>query len=599
MCGILFDFKNISELQVNLLGHRGPDGKAVFSSNEFHFGHTRLSIIDPSMESAQPMQSISGNSVITFNGEIYNYKQLRNELSEKGVPFKSKGDTEVVLNGIEREGESFINKLDGMFAFVWVDLTTKKIVLGRDKAGKNPLYYSTKNGLTIASEIRTLLSLLGEKNEINDLGLQQYVRYGIIPEPLTLWKDVFLFPSGCIGIYEYHELKIIPQEFKTIVPKSNISHEDSKSKIRELLIQSVERRLVSDVEVGTFLSGGIDSSLLVGLMTDVFKLKPKTFSVIFDQKEHSEEERIKKVVGHWKPDHQFVELNLDNVRDEITNALTSYDHPSIDGVNTYMVSKAVREKGLKVALSGLGGDELFQGYNTFNQARKILRYQSFLSLIPNHLFSNQSSFQRAKESAKTYSIFQPMSSIRSLYSEYEIKKIFGETYVGWHPIISQHDEFRLRDLSGDSLLIGQEWFGYMKNMLIRDTNIMSMANGLEVRAPFTDRDLLDFVLTLPDEIKRPKTVKKQLLVKACQPWLLPEIVESSKMGFLLPMRDWLLGSLKYLIEDSIVYLSESDKTKPLVRVATTQLRLLEKNQTTWSRVWQWIVLAKVLKDGLK
>ena len=596
MCGIIYQSEYNDTGIIGTLSHRGPDEERFVENQIGYWGHSRLSIIDLTSDSSQPMTSLSGNSLIIFNGEIYNYKSLRSDLVSKGIQFKSNGDTEVILNGIENYGIDFIQKLDGMFAFIFADLKTGKLIFARDFAGKNPLYFSSKHGLTAASEIRTILKAHPDIKEINDKGLQQFVRYGIIPEPDTLWRDIEMFPSGYYGIWTGNRFDLTP--IRAVAIENNgagSSHEDVKKQIRNLVSAAVSKRLVSDVAIGTFLSGGIDSSLLVGLMSKEFSLKPKTFSVVFDDQEFSEESRIEKVVSKWKPDHEYIRLNLNNVLDEIPDSLNAYDHPSIDGVNTFIVSKAVRSKGYKVALSGLGGDELFQGYGTFNQARFIQKYGKLIGLLPDKFVKNNSRYGRIKDSFSTDINHQPISSIRSLYSEQQLINLFGKNYLGWFSIISDYDDSKLNELSGDSKLIALEWFGYMKNMLIRDTNIMSMANSLEVRAPFTDRELLSYILHLPDSIKRPGKTKKQLLVESCSDWVLPEIIESHKMGFVLPMKEWLLGPLNQIVRKNIDTLGNYEATSPLKIKALENIKLLEENKTTWPRVWQWVILGKTLE----
>lgn len=599
MCGIVFSEKSAVSPVLSSLSHRGPDGNGLLPEANGEWGHTRLAIIDLNPESAQPMVSVSGHSALIFNGEIYNYQSLRNELEQTGCRFRSKGDTEVVLNGLETVGASFAHRLDGMFAFVYLDRRTGTILLGRDTAGKNPLYYSTVNGLMVASEIRTLQKLIGRPLTLSHTGLQQYVRYGTIPEPDTLWQEVSLFPSGCTGEWNGTRLQISPIPLPSVRMSTSSDSPDSiRSAVRDHVIRAVERRLVADVPVATFLSGGIDSSLLVGIQTKELGRKPMTVSVIFDQKEHSEEDRIKKIVDHWKPDHQYLFVGSDTVLDQIPDALAAYDHPSIDGVNTWLVSKSVRARGIKVALSGVGGDELFQGYNTFSQARKLQQLRPLLHVLPSTLAGKNRQWQRAIESAAGNSLAQPMAAIRALYPESEIKNLTGPAYSGWKPFVSSVDLDRLHGLKGDSLLVAQEWFGYMKQLLIRDTNIMSMASSLEVRAPFTDRELLQYILSVPDEVKRPTQTKKELLTTACSDFLIQDIVQAPKSGFLLPMTRWMLGPLKPLMLSQLESLRLINDNEALYRFAKSEWTRLDSGTTTWSRVWQWVVLGKVLRDGL-
>ncbi|MCA0446044.1 MAG: asparagine synthase (glutamine-hydrolyzing) [Bacteroidetes bacterium] len=611
MCGILFGSSLTGTGEaLKDLKHRGPDGTSSFLSGSFFFGHTRLAIIDPDPRSAQPMISASGNSLVIFNGEIYNYKRLKSQLESDGIQFRTTSDTEVVLEGIEKEGSSFIQKLDGMFAIIWFDKTRNKLILARDQAGKNPLYGCSNGNLSLASEIKAVKRLNADKNfEISEIGLQQYTRYGFIPEPTTLWDGIFMFPSGYAADLDLNQSDFtsssqfgFPLNWNLFqLPLSPVTNEKiktdhSQSTLKNLVASAIEKRLVADVPVGTFLSGGIDSSLIVGAMCSEFGLKPITASVIFDDPVHSEEDRIKLVLSKWKTEHSFIRLRQEEVKNWIPEALKAYDHPSIDGVNTFIVSKAVRDLGLKVALSGLGGDELFQGYNTFSQARTIQSFPRFVApaiLIAAKL-NKKEEWQRLYDALTTPSQFQPMSSIRALYSESSLKSVFGNRYKGWLPVVSPYDEPHFSGLTTDSRLIAQEWFGYMKNMLIRDTNIMSMANSLEVRAPFTDRELLTWILHVPDSMKRPNQTKKQFLTEACQEWLIPEIVNSRKMGFLLPMGHWLNGPLAWLVEEKIGILKQFPATTGLYVLATEQIEIVKQNSEKWPWLWQWVVLGECL-----
>jgi len=611
MCGIAFSpVFSETEAALTSLAHRGPDGKGQYQTGNLWFGHRRLAIIDPDPRSSQPMISASGKSVLVFNGEIYNYRKLMAGLTARGITFRTTSDTEVILEGIEAEGPEFIARLDGIFAFVWMNMETQEVVISRDQAGKNPLYGTLTGGFALASEIRTLKKLKPESHfPLSDSGLQSYLRYGFIPEPLSLWEGIFMFPAGYYAVlklsapdrltpgqYGFPDewtLNPLPSDPDPVAPPEPGSE---KKHLKSLVLSAIGKRLVSDVPVGTFLSGGIDSSLLVGAMVREFGLKPVTASVLFGDPEHSEEDRVRRIVTKWKPEHTDVRLETTEIREWIPEALAAYDHPSLDGVNTFIVSKAVRSLGLKVALSGLGGDELFQGYGTFRQARTLRRIPPFLlpGVYSAGIITGKDQWVRAAEAGLIKSPFQPMSSIRALYSDSTLKKITGKNQLEWIPGISPFDEYHFQGLSGDSCLIAQEWYGYMKNMLIRDTNIMSMANSLEVRAPFTDRSLLAWILTVPDGIKRPDRTKKQFLTESCSEWLIPEIVSSRKMGFLLPMGEWLTGPHRGLTVEKLRDLGRFPETAGLERLGLRLLAETEKRPGRWPWLWQLIVLGEVL-----
>lgn len=372
--------------------HRGPDDDGLFAEDEIVLGHRRLSIIDLSSAGHQPMQSHDGRFKIVYNGELYNYKELRFELKrvvsgsgEQAYFFQTNTDTEVIIAAYARWGEECVNHFNGMFAFAIWDSLKKELFIARDRLGIKPLYYLyTNNVLAFSSEIRSLLASELIPKKLDENNLVDYLRYQIVHAPNTIVKGVkMLMPGHCIKAVND---KITLHNYWNIT--KNISNaSDGKSytqvckDVNSLLTKAVERRLIADVPFGAFLSGGIDSSAIVGLMSKVSTEKVKTFSVTFDESEFSESKYAQLIAKKFNTDHHEIKLNPSDFLKELPNALKAMDHPSGDGPNTFIVSKATKEAGITMALSGLGGDELFAGYDVFKRSLELNK-KAWLNAFP-------------------------------------------------------------------------------------------------------------------------------------------------------------------------------------------------------------------------
>ena len=372
--------------------HRGPDDDGFYVEENIAFGHRRLSIIDLSAAGHQPMQSHDGRFQIVYNGELYNYKELKFELKrvvsgskDQAYFFQTDTDTEVIIAAYARWGEDCLNHFNGMYAFAIWDTHKKELFIGRDRLGIKPLYYLyTNNVLAFSSELRSLLASDLIPKKLDENSLVDYLRYQTVHAPNTILKGVKMLMPGHylkssnykITIHNYWNLS----KNRSTSPNGK-TYEDVCKDVNQLLTKSVERRLIADVPFGAFLSGGIDSSAIVGLMTKVSSEKVKTFSVTFDESEFSEAKYAQLIAKKFNTDHHEIILKPSDFLKELPNALKAMDHPSGDGPNTYIVSKATKNAGITMALSGLGGDELFAGYDVFKRSLQLNR-KSWLNIVP-------------------------------------------------------------------------------------------------------------------------------------------------------------------------------------------------------------------------
>ncbi len=384
-------YRSAIQQMTDALAHRGPDAEGIWNDEHCFLGHRRLSIIDLSAAGNQPFISQDGRYTLVYNGELYNYRELKLELqrAQHGsgqLPyfFKTNTDTEVILAAYLRWGIECLQRFNGMFAFAIWDTQEQRLLIVRDRLGVKPLYYHFKNNvLSFASEIRSLMCSGLTEKKASAASLAEYVQYATVHAPNTILEDVFMLMPGTIleykqGVVTMSEYWNINKHTKTI---EDLSYEDTCKSINHLLTASVERRLVADVPFGAFLSGGIDSSAIVGLMSKVSSQKIRTFNVSFDEGEFSEAVYAKQIAQKFNTEHHEIKLTPGDFLNQLPEALAAMDHPGGDGPNSYIVSKATREAGITMALSGLGGDELFAGYDIFKRFHELER-KSWLNLIP-------------------------------------------------------------------------------------------------------------------------------------------------------------------------------------------------------------------------
>lgn len=620
MCGIsgiiakgLSGSDAVSALQrmTAALSHRGPDAEGLWNDDYAYLGHRRLSIIDLSDAGRQPMFSYDNRYVIVYNGELYNYRELRLQLqravqgtNEKPYFFKTQSDTEVILAAYTRWGKDCLAKFNGMFAFAVYDTVDRTTFIARDRLGIKPLYYALEGGrLLFASEVRALARSGWIDKTIDKAALADYLRYQTVHAPNTILSAVKMLMPGHFLWFEKGELtqQAWWEAEKNISYASSArSYEQVCADIRELFYAAVERRLVADVPFGAFLSGGIDSSAVVGAMARVSTQRTKTFSVVFDESEFSEAQYARLVAKKFNTDHHEIRLTAQDFLGQVPAALAAMDHPSGDGPNTYIVARETRKAGITMALSGLGSDELFCGYDIFKRSYRLER-QWWLNLFPRlfrvpgaaalRLLKKDMASQKIAEIisrpvinfAYSYPVSRqllPDSRIRKLLDLHELPMNQVYRYLR----LLGYDD-RSRRLTKYSLA---EISTYMQNTLLRDTDQMSMAVALEVRVPFLDYKLVEYVLGVSDKFKYPHTPKR-LLVDALGDLLPPEIVHRKKMGFVLPWAVWMKGDLKDLCKANLANLGQLGFNEQEINKLWMAF---EKNdpRVSWSRIWPLVAL---------
>jgi len=616
MCGIagIVGLKNkeFSKTKIGLmtesLKHRGPDATGVFVDEGVALGHLRLSIIDLSETANQPFFDATNRYSITFNGEIYNFQEVKKLLPE--YPFRTNSDTEVILAAYIKYGADCLSLLNGMFAFAIWDKERKELFAARDRLGVKPLYYA-QNGdgtFVFASEIRAILNSALIPRKLNKHGLYDYLMYQSVYAPETIVENIYQLPAGEFGIFSNGKFtkkpfwRIEEKHFETFTD----DEETVKKNVKNLLLESVERRMISDVRLGAFLSGGIDSSAIVALMSEISEQPINTFSVNFGEKEFDESPYSNLIAQKYKTNHTSIFLTAEDFLAELPNALKATDSPSGDGINTYVVSKATKKSGITVALSGLGGDELFAGYPNF--LNWVKTQKSVLTKIPS-IFrrslavaiaaSNNSKHQRIADILVADNA--TLSSIYPMFRQVMSQQTVGDFYKNGHYEISIRKLLRTKETDIENFpLLSQfsiaELIGYTQNVLLKDTDQFSMASALEVREPFFDYKLVEYMLQVPDRFKYPK-YPKSLLVEALYPMLPDKVVHRPKMGFVLPFERWMRNELKEFCQNRLENLAE--------RGIFNSDTLLKKwddfqkgsNGVLWSHLWHLVVLTEWLENN--
>jgi len=598
--------------------HRGPDDQGVVQFGKIVLGNTRLAIIDTSAAGHQPMHDPETGNWITYNGETYNFKELRREL---GGEWASNTDTEVVLRAFSKWGVDAFRRLRGMFAVAIWDNQQQRLILARDPLGIKPLYYyATKDHLIFASELRALLASGLAPRRLSSDGVNSYLANGSVAAPLTIVDGVKqLLPGHYLEVSAAVDTKEI--EFAAPVREQvPDGRDEAVARLREELEESVRLHLVSDVPLGVFLSGGMDSSALVALMSRISGPRPKTFSVVFDEPGFTESPFSRAVAARFETDHEEIRLSEDRLLRILPEALASIDQPTMDGVNTFVVSQAVKNAGVTVALSGLGGDELFAGYPSFRRAlkldsmsrtsRRVLRAVASVAKngsVQRHKFRQLANsdgtptdvYEISRQLFSTDFIFVLMDRVGR--GQYHLAVAGGSNHLS--KINGTNAPTRSREVVLTSskcdvvnAISRLELSGYMSNTLLRDTDAMSMAHSLEVRVPFVDTKLVDYVLSLPGEWKldRGNRGPKPLLADALADLLPRDFLARPKMGFTLPFEKWLQQNLR--TEVSSVLEDDAMLSAPALNsVAVQKLwrNFLQKPRAVgWSRPWSLYVLAK-------
>lgn len=635
MCGIcgitgptVSNKEAVNKMLVSLK-HRGPDDQGIFEDTNIVLGSVRLAIIDTSPAGHQPMSTDDKLIWIVYNGEIYNFKEERIILEQLGYKLKSQSDTEVALAMYQTYGHTFVNRLRGMFALAIYDkrqgIGKEKLLLARDPFGIKPLLYAQLGKeLIFASEIKSILASGLVNKELDTMALMQLLAYGSVPQPLTIVAGVQMLLPGHLLIWEGNRAYIQKYwkfDINRATDLQKKPYEELVKLVRKKLEEVVAQQMVSDVPLGAFLSGGIDSAVLVALMAKVVPGKLKTFSVGFG-KEGSfidETSQAQKIADYIGTNHTRILITGDDLKRQISSIIRGLDQPSVDGVNAYFISQAAR-RDVTVSLSGLGGDELFAGYSWFinitnyvnANKRPLVRwiYQfiaklanlSALNYLPTSKLSRLISKLRGLQSflhkfSREYQVFGPEGAwliiAPKLRRQMEARSSLPQN-------ISTADELSTGSvIQRISALILRT---YTQNQLLRDTDATSMSHSLEVRVPYLDPELVNLVLSLPDSTKLHShhyysskadyqtSGAKRILIDAVRDLLPAGIDQQSKQGFGLPMANWLKGPLRDLMNETLSPtvvnrrgLFQSNRVSQLKKSFLA-------NQVHWSTIWLLIVI---------
>ncbi|MGV8879806.1 MAG: asparagine synthase (glutamine-hydrolyzing) [Sphingobacteriaceae bacterium] len=523
--------------------HGGPDDEGIYLHEQQHFafGHRRLAIIDLSENGHQPMADSQQQAWITFNGEIYNYPELRCLLLKEGCVFRTASDTEVILQAYLHWGIASFDKLRGMFAFALYDIKQNCTYLVRDRSGIKPLFYhQTGKDLRFASEVKAFQT--AEPAIANDPGWQiRLLAFGHIPEPYTTLKDVWSLTKGHYLKWNHQDARAEIKSYVQNTPFASIRNPaEACDKIRSYLTAAVKRQLLADAPIGVFLSGGIDSSLITLLAASEKGAQLNTLSIYFTEAAFNEkkyQQAVAKLITGNKYHKLIQRADFEQAFPQILKAM---DQPTNDGINTWFISQAARENGLKSVLSGLGGDELFGGYPSFrrmNYLQKLRRLpqwvKAFTEFIPVDRFKRMSFLQH--EDLVAEYLF-----LRGLFSPLAIAKILGADRKEVNQLLFDHPFLpKSLDMEGPERASWFEQNLYMQNQLLPDTDFMSMSHGLEVRVPFLDEDFMQVVAAIDPAIRFADQPAKKLLVDSFR-HLIPELVwNRPKMGFTFPLQDWM------------------------------------------------------------
>lgn len=556
--------------------HGGPDDSGNYVDDKFPlaFGFRRLSFLDLSANGHQPMMDAREQVVLIFNGEIYNFQELWDDLNE--YSFKSKSDSEVIIYAYLKWGLECFSRFNGMFAIALYDKRINKLFLARGPAGIKPLYYSLAPGkLYFASEIRAFKTIIPDWPE-NEDWKKYFLMFGHLPEPITTLQNVQPLPKGTILEIDLPSLRTKSHTFfRQYYNYTITTAEEAIAQVRSTLIASVKRHLISDAPIGLFLSGGIDSSLLTILAKHFIPDNLQTLSIVFENENFSEKNFQDIVIAKTGTKHKSFLVTEQMFNEHLDDIIRAMDQPSNDGINTYFICKFAKSYGLKAALSGLGADELFGGYQSFYRNRVIRN----VAWLPEFMFKmagvikddrvKKIEFLSLPNALGTYLLN------RGVFAPSQVAKILdcSEREV-WDPL----KRINFITPSFVDQLPWQEKISflenlYMQNQLLKDTDYMGMWHGIEVRVPFLDKQLIEVLYSIPPELRYNSERIKYLLVEAFKDILPEPIWNRTKQGFTFPLAQW-MKQVRPPIND---------------RKSATMKRRMEKNEIHWSRYWSYVL----------
>ncbi len=577
MCGIAgftrffnpFGDQSTLEKMGHVIRHRGPDAGGIYLNDNVGLCHQRLSIIDLSSSGDQPMFSQDNNYSIVFNGEIYNFPELRKELQAKGYTFSSHTDTEVILGLYQEYGTECISRLNGMFAIALWDNIKKELFLARDRIGKKPLYYySDGQDIVFASEIKAILQVDNIPREIQLDALYDYFTYQYIPDPKTIFKNIHKLKPGCWMIVSRDGIKEKQYWDVSFKDVSARSQQETSEELLNLLRESTQRRMISDVPLGAFLSGGVDSSAVVGLMAENSSKPVTTCSIGFDSKKYDEVQYAKLIAEQFSTDHHELTVK-ENVAAHIEDIVSYFDEPFADPslIPTYYVSKLARQE-VTVAIAGDGGDENFAGYEKYSVDNFENRLRNlFPAFIRNTLFQPMAQLLSTQNNVlfrKGHTLLDTLSKTPEhgffLSNSFCTDKLWDQlanqqlktNLQDYHPSAITESYYHQADTDDHlSKILYTDIKTYLPGDILVKVDRMSMANSLEVRAPILDYNIVEYAAQIPSNLKLHHGEKKYILKESFKAMLPSDILYRKKMGFSVPLADWFRNEIKDFAETKL------------------------------------------------
>ncbi|MEH1738793.1 asparagine synthase (glutamine-hydrolyzing) [Fusobacterium varium] len=574
MCGICgfisekeITTENLKNMN-NTINYRGPDSEGIYfeetDGKKIGLAHKRLAIMDLSPLGHQPMFSEDKNIIVIFNGEIYNFQEIKEDLEKKGYKFRSTSDTEVIVKGYEEYGIEIIEKLNGMFAIALYDKKDKELFLIRDRIGIKPLYFHIdEKDIIFASELKPILEYPYFKREIDKDSLSDFLHHSYISGEKSIFKNTFKLLPGSYLRYKNEKITIenywsIKKEFLNKKIDEKLTEEQWKSKIKDFLEKSIKDRMISDVPLGAFLSGGIDSSLIVSIMQKISSKPIKTFTIGFEEKEYNEAENAKKIANYLKTDHTEYYMKIEELKKYIDKLAVYYDEPFADSsqLPTMLVSEIAKQK-VTVALSGDGGDELFCGYSRYEslfKMQKLKNISKIINLIP---FRDEIIKNIGNRYLRGFYFKNDSEIVNSEYLFYSHNKSIIKDYN--HKINERYFENIeiSKNIQEKSML--KDMITYLPDDIMTKVDRASMAFSLETRAPFLDdHKFIELSFKIPHRYKYKNNEKKYILKEVLKEYIPENLIENKKKGFAVPIFKWLREDLKYLIDN---YLSKEEIEK--------------------------------------
>jgi asparagine synthase (glutamine-hydrolysing) len=586
------------------LAHRGPDDAGFFSDANVILGHRRLAILDLSPDGHQPMANEDGTVWVAFNGEIYNFRELRETLTAAGHRFRSRSDTEALLHGYEEWGiEKLLEKLRGMFAFALYDAAKPQLILARDRFGIKPLYYihgPADRWIAFASETKALVEGGLASSEIDRRALAGFLLFGSIPAPLTIRRRILCLPAGHYLVLS-HGGDLTPRpywNFAQAVARARFAPTES---VAETLQEAISCHLISDAPLGVFLSGGMDSAAIAAVASRASAGPLRTVTITFGEGAFNEAADARAASQAFGTRHYESQVTSADFLSEMPAFLAAMDQPTNDGVNTYFVSRAARRLGLKVVLSGLGGDEVFWGYRHYSWLEGRVPWLKMLLALPDSLrqtvLAASSMYGRAtgQEKWRRTDHLGAKPTAGGLY--FMTRGFFPAAQVARLLGMSPRELWRLVEevLASDARADGSgfnqlEMKRYLHDQLLRDADVFSMAHSIETRIPFLDHELVCRAAALPAAAKRANGVNKPALLAALPHPIVSAAAHRKKMGFTFPIGEWLADNLDPLRE-----MAGPPNTVD-AREAGRVFRAFGAGRLHWSRAWAMVVLGAAVRQ---